>query len=149
MSLVRYNCWACATCRDAISKGIIERGNNIDCFFDWLYDGNIVFTPSSTHFSSPSVSEYWPSQASLNRSQQLRQQRSFKEFLLNSGFTDRCEITMDYQSLGRHSQTNFINQMKKVLQFIVEQQLAPNDTDVVWKEFIESEMSRQEITRFG
>lgn len=149
MSLLRYNCWACATCRNSISKEIMESGNSIDCFFDWLYNGNIVFTPSSSHFSSPSVSEYWPSQSGLDRSQQLGQQRCFKEFLLYSGFTGRCEITMDYQSLGKHSQTNFIKQMKQLLQFIVQQQLAPNDTDRVWKEFIEGELSRQEITRLG
>ena len=97
----------------SLKEGIISIVFSIGCMMTPPF---LLHRP--THWSSPSVSEYWPSQTSLNRSQQIRQQRNFKEFLRDSGFTDRCETNMNYRSLARHSQTNFVNQMKKVLQFI-------------------------------
>jgi hypothetical protein len=126
----------CGYCRKKLEKKYfnkegIEKSENI---FSWLYDEYTIYTPSIISSSSHSVYQ-------LNEDPDLQydQKDNFKQFLINNGFQGRVQMTKSYHKMRKKSQQNFLQQIKRILLFIL-QILVPNDFNQVWKDLIESEI---------
>jgi hypothetical protein len=143
----RYNWWACTSCRIACAAESSPVDDAQDPF-DWMYDGNIVHTPLSTHHLSQSEDEYDPEDDDIPSPEQASYKNMFKQWLIASGYTGRYRSTANYSSLDRHEQTTFCTQVKAIFRHVL-CQLSPNDADQVWEDVIDGEMKTPINTKDG
>jgi hypothetical protein len=106
-------------------------GEDVQDPFIWLYNQNIVCTPSIAGVSScHSANEYDSAWRDVSPSYSATGVREFRQWLPASGYDRRRCSTDDYRSLLRHDPTTFRSEAKAIFRHVLNQ-LAPNDADVV------------------
>ena len=96
---------------------------------DWLYDYNIVHTP--TIASQSSRSENWndrdePFDSSQNTSRKHILERALRE----TGFEDRIWMTSSFSAMQSRSRMNFLRQLEKVIQHVLKIYVSGDYKDV-------------------
>ena len=123
---------------------------NVGDSLTWLYDGNIVHTPSTAGVSVSQLDDdYKLTDDETSQLSQANTKREFKQWLASTGYEGRWRSTNDYQGLSQHDQTTFRSQAKAIFSHILKLQLSPNDADMVWEELIDEEMNKSISMRDG
>ncbi|CAF5032913.1 unnamed protein product, partial [Rotaria sp. Silwood1] len=128
----------CTSCRKALDK---EENNYItneirqqcDQLFEWLYDLDVVYTPT-TISSKSSTSIYSPT---IYSGTARDDQEVLKNFLRSMNYKYEIPVTFSYNGRSSKSKQNFCRSIKHILQFIV-QIVAPNDSNEVWSDIVET-----------
>lgn len=85
---------------------------------DWLYDCNIVHTPTIASVSSQGQNvDIDDSERSV--SQQNSRKKIFDKALRDTGFVDRTWMTSSFSTMQPQSRTNFLRQMEKLIQHTI------------------------------
>lgn len=109
----------------------------------WLYDGNIVHTPSTAGIPmSQSDEDYDLVDEEIPPSPKVDTKRDFKQWLISTEYKGRWRSTDNYQGLSQRDQAAFRSQAKAIFRHILKCQLSPNDADVVWEDLIDEETSK-------
>jgi len=96
---------------------------------DWLYDCNIVHTP--TIVSQSSQGQNWDiNDEELNFSQENSRKQILEKALRETGFNDRIWMTSSFSTMQPHSRMNFLCQMDKVIQHVIKIFAADDYKDV-------------------
>jgi hypothetical protein len=109
-------------------------------FLDWLYDCNIVHTPTTISHSSQhrsidfTVEDRVSPQENSNKS---IMQNAVKE----TGFEERTWMTSSFTSMQAQSQTNFLRMMEKIFNHVAKI-FAPNDHSVVRSALVERSIKK-------
>ncbi|CAF1219802.1 unnamed protein product [Didymodactylos carnosus] len=126
----------CETCRQELRKHHVtpEIKQESRELFQWLYDENIVHTP--TTISSSQSNQY--EQIKTIFSQLAREnQQTLRDSLRSMNYQQEIPTTFSYNGRTFKSKKNFCHSATKILQFIL-QTLAPNDSAQIWEDIIES-----------
>ena len=94
-------------------------------FSGWLYDCNVVHTPTVYSRSSQGRDFDFDDQESISSSDDSPQTIITKA-LRETGFPDRVWTTLSFSKLQSHSQMNFLRGMDKIIQHIIKV-FAPQD----------------------
>jgi hypothetical protein len=92
---------------------------------DWLYDFDVVHTPTTLTQSSRGQ-DLDLHDGELTCSPDSSRKKILEQALRDTGFDDRMQMTSSLAAMKPHSQLNFLCQMDKIIQHVV-QIFAPND----------------------
>lgn len=124
----------CANCRRQLETTYLtsEVKEESSHLFKWIYDFNLVHTPS-TISSQPHSANY----SGIYSGAAHNDQEMLKKLLKDLNFLNEIPTTFCYSSRSAKSKQNFCRSSKKILQFIL-QILAPNDCEEIWNDIVES-----------
>jgi hypothetical protein len=100
--------------------------------FKWIYDFNVVHTPS-TISSQPHSTSY----SGIYSGVAHDDQEMLKNLLKELKFSNEIPTTVSYSCRSPKSKQNFCRSSKNILQFILEI-LAPNDFEEIWDDIVAS-----------
>jgi len=128
----------CASCRKTSDN---EKNNYItneikqqcDQLFEWLYNFDVVHTPTTISSKSDTTS-YSPT---IYSGAARDDQEVLKNFLRSMNYKYEIPVTFSYNARSSKSKENFCRFTKHILQFIV-QIVAPNDSNQVWSDIVEA-----------
>jgi hypothetical protein len=92
---------------------------------DWLYDCNIVHTPTTISHSSQQEN-FYINDDNLEFSQEDSKKNILQKALRETGLNERIWMTSSFASMQPQSRMNFLCQMEKMIEHVVKI-YAPND----------------------
>ena len=117
---------------------------------DWLYDCNIVHTPTTVSHASQHQS-YYVGENGMESSPENSRKDILQQALRETGFTERIWATASFASMQPQSRMNFLCQIDKMIEHVVTI-YAPNDYAEVRSTLVErsiKKMKKKIEVKFG